>query len=240
MYEKAKLFKKYVNKKTLTAKVKYNKARDLYYHTIQQKKKLHYSSLFDKQKNNLKQTWQTLNKLLGRKKSKITQCPSLIIDGKLCTDSNLLANYFNDYFSSFGEKLVNKLATPQKQFSEFLGSPICNSMFLNPTSVTEIRKIFSKMQPKNSTGIDEIPISVVKSSSDYILFDLRHIFNLSLSQGQFITDFKKAKVIPVHKKEQKTNVNNYWPISLLPVLSKILEKIVLSTVFIFVTIKLFL
>ena len=82
------------------------------------------------------------------------------------------------------------------------------------------------MQPKNSTGIDEISISVVKSSSDYILFGLCHIFNLSLSQGQFIIDFKKAKVIPVHKKGKKTNVNNYRPISLLPVLSQILEKIV--------------
>ena len=164
---------------------------------------MHYSSLFDKQKNNLKQIWQTLNKLLGRKKSKITQCPSLIIDGKLSTDSNLLANDFKDYFSSIGEKLVSKLATPQKQFSEFLGSPLCNSMFLNPTSVTEIRRIISKMQPKNSSGIDKIPISVVKSSSDYILFGLCHIFNLSLSQDQFITDFKKAKVIPVHKKGQK-------------------------------------
>ena len=81
------------------------------------------------------------------------------------------------------------------------------------------------MQPKNSTGIDEIAISVVASSSDYTLFGLCHIFNLSLSQGQFTTDFKKAKVISVHK-GQKTNVNNYRPISLLPVLSKILEKIV--------------
>ena len=50
MYEKETLFKKYINKKTLTAKVKYNKARNLYDHTIQQKKKLHYSSLFDNQK----------------------------------------------------------------------------------------------------------------------------------------------------------------------------------------------
>ena len=117
--------------------------------------------------------------------------------------SNSCTNCFNDYFSSIGEKLVNKLATPQKQFSEFLGCPICNSMFINPTSVTEIRKIISKMQLKNSTGIDEIPISVVKSSSDYILFGLCHIFDLSLSQGQFITDFNKAKVISVRKKEQK-------------------------------------
>ena len=88
-----------------------------------------------------------------------------MIGGKLCSDSNLLANYFNDYFSSIGEKLVNKLATPQKQFSEFLCTSICNSVFLNPTSEIEIRKIISKMQPKNSTGIDEIPISVVKLSS---------------------------------------------------------------------------
>ena len=158
-----------------------------------------------------------------------------MIDGKLCIDSNLLANYLNDYFSSIGKKLVNKLATPQKQFSEFLGSPICNSMFLNPTSVTEIKKIISKMQPKNSTGIDEIPISVVKSSSDYIFFGLCHIFNLSLSQGRFIIDFKKAKVIPVHKKGQKTNVNNYRPISLLPVLSKILEKIVYNRLYSFLS-----
>ena len=82
-------------------------------------------------------------------------------------------------------------------------------MFLNPTLVTEIRKIISKMLPKNSTGIYEIPISVVKLSFDHKLFGLCHILNLSLSQGQFITDFKKVKVIPVHKKEQKTNVNNY-------------------------------
>ena len=76
-------------------------------------------------------------------------------------------------------------------------------MFLNPTSVTEIRKIISKMQPQNSTGIDEILISVAKSSSDYIIFGLCHIFNLSLSQGQFIIDFKKAKVIAVHKTGKK-------------------------------------
>ena len=139
---KKKTFKKYVNKKTLTAKVKYNKARNLYYYTFQQKKKLHYSSLFDKQKNNLKQTWQTLNELLGRKKSKITQCPCLIIVG----NSNLLANYFNDYFSSISKKLVNKPSTLQKQFIEFLGSP----MFLDPTSVTESEELFQKCNPKTA------------------------------------------------------------------------------------------
>ena len=59
-----------------------------------------------------------------------------------------------------------------------------------------------------------------------MLFGLCHIFNLSLSSCQYVTDFKKAKVISVHKKEQEANVNNYWPITLPPVLSKISKKIV--------------
>ena len=74
------------------------------------------------------------------------------------------------------------------------------------------------MQLKNSPGIDKIPILVVKYSSDYMLFGLCHIFNLPLSQGRFITDFKKAKVIPAHKKGKKI-VNNYRLISLLLELS---------------------
>ena len=101
-------------------------------------------------------------------------------------------------------------------------------MFLNCTSVAEIRKIISKMKPKDRTGIDKISISVVKSSSDYMLFGLCNIFNLSLSQGQCIIDFKKAKVISAHKKGRKQNVNNYRPINLLPVMLKILEKIYIT------------
>ena len=91
------------------------------------------------------------------------------------------------------------------------------------------------MLPKNSTGIYEIPISVVKLSFDHKLFGLCHILNLSLSQGQFITDFKKVKVIPVHKKEQETFVNNYRLISLLPVLSMISEKIVYNQLYSFLS-----
>ena len=68
-------------------------------------------------------------------------------------------------------------------------------------------------------------MSVIKSTPDNILFTLSHVFNLSIMQGKCINYFKKAKVIPVHKKGPKHDVNNYRPISLLPAMSKILEKI---------------
>ena len=68
-------------------------------------------------------------------------------------------------------------------------------------------------------------MSILKLSPDNILLILCHIFNLSLVQGKFINEFKKTKIIPVHKKGSKTDVNNYRPISLLPVMSKMLERI---------------
>ena len=93
-------------------------------------------------------------------------------------------------------------------------------MYVNPTCVSEIKDILSGMQSKNSCGLDEIPTSILKLSSDNILLILCYIFNLSLGQGKFINEFKKAKVILVHKKGSKTDVNNYRPISLLPVMPK--------------------
>ena len=111
------------------------------------------------------------------------------------------------------------------KFDDYLGSSYPHCMYVNPTCVSEIKNILSGMQSKNSCGLDEIPMSILKLSPDNILLILCHIFNLSLGQGKFINEFKKAKIIPVHKKGSKSDVNNYRPISLLPVMSKILERI---------------
>ena len=59
----------------------------------------------------------------------------------------------------------------------------------------------------------------------HILIALSHIFNLLIAQGVYLDAFKTAKVIPILKKGSALDVNNYRPISLLPALSKILEKI---------------
>ena len=98
-------------------------------------------------------------------------------------------------------------------------------MCVNPTYVSEIKNVLSGMQSNNSCGLDEILMSILKLSPDNILLILCHFFILSLGQGKFVNEFKKAKIIPVHKKGSKTDVNNYRPISLLPVMSKILERI---------------
>ena len=73
-------------------------------------------------------------------------------------------------------------------------------MYVNSTYVSEIKNILSGIQSKNSCGLDEVPPSILKLSPDNILLILCHSFNISLGQGKFINEFKKAKIIPVNKK----------------------------------------
>ena len=85
--------------------------------------------------------------------------------------------------------------------------------------------------------MDGIPSKALKCTPDNILWAIAYIFNLSLSNGEFIDAFKVAKVAPVFKKGSTYDVNNYRPISLLglPRLSKILEKLVYKRLVSFLT-----
>ena len=77
-----------------------------------------------------------------------------------------------------------------------------------------------------SSGWDDIPQKIMKSSPMNVVIALTHIFNLSMSEGTFPRQTKKSKVVPIHKKESTLNVENYRPISLLPVFSKLLERLI--------------
>jgi len=87
-----------------------------------------------------------------------------------------------------------------------------------------VKNIISNLKAKGSSGIDEIPPVVLKTTPDNVILGLNSYF-LSFASGKFISVFKQAKMVPVFKKGFVTDVNNYRPISLLSVISKILEKL---------------
>ena len=78
----------------------------------------------------------------------------------------------------------------------------------------------------SSPGHDNINIKMFKNVIDYIITPLTYICNLSIKNGTVPNDLKIAKVIPIHKKGAKDNFGNYRPISVLPALSKIFEKLI--------------
>ena len=135
-----------------------------------------------------------------------------------------------DYFFVKCDCFITNTSFPKKRSlnANCRRSPIVTIVGLytsGPTCPGEICDIISNFENKTSSGLDEISPKVFKNLTPNLIVSLAHIFNLSLSQGEFINSFKSAKVLPIYKKKDKTDMGNYRPISLLPVASKILEKI---------------
>ena len=99
-----------------------------------------------------------------------------------------------------------------------------HSMYLKPITCDEVREIIDNLGNKFSSGDDDISNVLVKLSSNVTIPYLTQIINLSFEEGIFPDDLKKAKVIPLHNDGSKLDENNYRPISLLIVWSKIIER----------------
>lgn len=97
---------------------------------------------------------------------------------------------------------------------------------LKNVSPDEVCDHLSKLKRKKATGNDDLPSALLKDSKHSIKHPLCHIINLSISTGIISTAWKNAKIIPVYKSGTRSTFDNYRPISILPILSKILEKIV--------------
>ena len=97
-------------------------------------------------------------------------------------------------------------------------------------SEDQVLKYLTKLSVNKSTGLDGIPSKFVRDSASIIACPLTHIINLSLVQGVVPDDLKSARVVPLFKKNDKTEVGNYRPVSILCILSKIFERVVYDQV----------
>jgi hypothetical protein len=113
---KDKLYKKFLTKPTNDNKVKHNKYRNILNNLLRAAKKTYITQQIESNQFNMKDTWKTLNNLLGRnKKSKL---PDFFNDmnGNKITDSKTIADKFNDFFTNIGTKLANKISSPQESY----------------------------------------------------------------------------------------------------------------------------
>ena len=98
-----------------------------------------------------------------------------------------------------------------------------------------IAKIISHLDPNKAHGHGMVSIRMIKLCENSICKPISVVFNDCLNEGKFPHEWKKANVVPVHKKGNKQSLENYRPISLLPICSKIFERFIYNEMFSFFT-----
>ena len=102
-------------------------------------------------------------------------------------------------------------------------------------SETNVYKLLSSLNPCKSTGIDKIPAKIIRIAAPIIANSLTRIFNTAIYSETVPSEWKLARVIPLHKNGPRNMLNNYRPISILPVVSKVFEKVLYGQLYVLFT-----
>ena len=115
-----------------------------------------------------------------------------------------------------------------KSFTDYLPQSCPSSIYLAECTSSEIINIISEF--KNDKASD-IPTHVMKQCSQTISEHLARIYNNCMNEGVFPSQLKTGKITPIYKKEDEELLENYRPVSTLPVFGKIFEKIIYSRLY---------
>jgi len=229
--KKHKLYKKYLSTKSQTSKENYLKYKNKLTKIIRAAEKKYYSDKFCYVKDNIRDTWKLINKVLNETTGSGHKPTVTKIKDKnlVVNDPKVIADKFNEYFVNIGPNLAKNIPEiPNRSITDTLPQSVKNSIFLSPCTSAEILNIVATLKNSKGLGVDGFSTPVIKQVIMSILSPLTVICNKSLDSGIFPDSMKSAKVIPVYKSDDKLLVSNYRPISVLPIFSKILEKIVYS------------
>ena len=145
--------------------------------------------------------------------------PTLSMDDKVAHSDLDKANLMNSFFSSCSNKFH-----PPIQCQSIPELSTCSEEIL--CSESEICDLLEALDTSKASGKDGISGRMLKSTACSIAPSLTKLFNLSLTTGTLPSQWKKSLIVPIPKSQELSSPSNYRPISLLPIISKILECLI--------------
>jgi hypothetical protein len=179
--------------------------------------------------SNVQEVWKSVNDIL--KPERISKNTLKIeTDDKLIEDPLQLAETFNMFFKDKVENLAsgikkNKNIDPLLKLRNKLQDADLKFK-LKTVRENKVLEILKLLKSKKSHGHDGISSEVLKLGAKVLVIPLTYIINTSILTGKYPTNWKTAKVIPLHKKGEKNLLKNYRPIALLSVAGMVLERVV--------------
>ena len=222
-------------------RTQYKTLRNMITDEKKRNKKAHFAEKFIENKDNSSKIWKEIRSLVNLKANKSSTIKILDENQNITSDSQKIANIFNEHYATLGTKVQQKIPTQEGDYNFYLDkrdkngrrfiNPEGCTFYLSPVGPGEVDKIIDELNVKKSTGPFGIPVFLLKKIKAFFSYWLSELVNLSFETGIFPDVLKIAKVNPLHKKESKIDHHNYRPISLLSVISKIFEKLIYKRIY---------
>ena len=133
-------------------------------------------------------------------------------------------------FNSFFAKQCTYIETGSSLPTQLLRrtNESLNTINFTKNDILDVRR---NLDSSKAHGHDQISIRMVQICDKAICKPLHLIFSSCIESGIFPTEWKKANVVPIHKRDDKQNVKNYRPVSLLQIFGKIFERLIYNEMY---------
>ena len=185
----------------------------------------YYAKVFEHQRNDPRKMWGTITSLVSGSINPQSIPDSFIIDGETVTDQKVIADKFNLYFTDIAAKMTQSHGPSDGSYKNYLTEPINNEFVFRHVSEDEVGKCIDSLKCKRTLDCYGLSTEIVKLCKSELVPVLTSIVNQCIDGSIFPEQLKLARVSAIHKKGAKNVFENYRPISILPVISKIFERV---------------
>ena len=244
---RSKLKNRYNKLKTEQSKVDYNKQRNLCTSLLRKTKRNYFNNLNPSAITDNKKFWKVVKPLFSEK-SFAGENITLVENNEIVEDDKTISELFNNFFSNAVKNL--NLVVPECNLidAENINDPILKtikryekhpsilkinennlnkeeSFCFKPISEVNLKHVVNNLEHNKAAQVSSIPLKIIKDNIDAISNVLNVTLNRSIKENIFPDKLKLADVTPVYKKKNRHDKENYRPVSILPSLSKIYEKV---------------
>lgn len=197
-----------------------------------------------------KDFWKAVKPLFSKSRTKSDSIP-ICENGELITDDHKVCGIFNNFFRKIGSEIgfpennnkpMNDIIEEYahhasvKMIAESINRNITHQNFMFKfVSEYEVRKTIKTLSTNKAAGYDEIPAQFIKKIAIKLVKPLTMLINQSIRTNRFPDRMKRANITPLFKKKDKLNKDNYRSVNLLPILSKIFERILYDQIYEFIS-----
>ena len=213
---------KLASKKIIT-RTEYTDYRNNLTKELREAKTKYFGDQFERNSNNIKKTWETINRVIRSKK--VHAKTFLVDDDNNNIEETDIPNKFIDYYSNISNSLITNIPSTQRNAASYLQNRIDKTFKMTPICPIEVSTIIDNLKD-NGNNVNIIATSVLVESKHIITPVICHLIDLFVLQGYFPERLKLGCITPIFKSGDGKKVNNYRPVCSLSPISKIIEKVV--------------